>query len=375
MLWAGKILRLVMLNEVPEDAALGRQWNELVLQMERPEVFYTYEWALAVVRAYHESVNPLLILAYEGDSLVGVAALAADEARQQAVFLAGATADYCDIVCPDARRREVVSGVVAELQSRGVPGLVLANLPADSATAGIVTGLGGHKVFSRPAYQCSQIQLRSPEQRQSVRHAVRQKRVRRCLEMLKDSVIVDHLRSWDEIAPVLPGFYDCHIERFRAGGRTSNLASPQRRDFLSELAKLLSPLGWMTLSQLRLAERPIAWHYGFQFARHWFYYLPTFDSSFGEYSPGFNLLLRIIEDACESEETDFVDLGLGDESYKKRLATTVRETLYVTSTSSAADCLRVAARYHAAAAIKSSPRLEQVVRRLLRRPSAASVRA
>jgi CelD/BcsL family acetyltransferase involved in cellulose biosynthesis len=366
-------LRFVLYSEIPEDAALGRQWNELVLQMEHPEVFYTYEWALTVSRAYRESITPLLVLAYDGSSLVGLAALATDQRRQQAFFLSGANADYCDFVCPSAWQHELVGGVLAELRSQSIPVLVFANLPADSATAGIVTGAGGHKVFSRPAYKCSQIQLQSPEQRQSVRRAVRQRGRR--LRAPKVPVSVDHLRSWEEIASILPGFYNCHIERFRRNGQISNLASPQRREFLSELARLLSPLGWITLSQLRLAERPIAWHYGFQFARHWFYYLPTFDASFGEYSPGFRLLMGLIEEACESEETDFIDLGLGDESYKKRLATTVRETLHVTSTSSAAECLRVAVRYHAAAAVKSSPRLEHAVRRLLGCPSAASVQA
>jgi len=368
-------LRFVLHSEIPEDAALGRQWNELVSQMERPEVFYTYEWALAVWRAYRESLNPLLMLAYEGSSLFGVAALAVDQTRQQAFFLAGATADYCDFVCLAAQRHELVSRVLAELRNQDIPVLVLANVPADSDTARIVTGAGGHKVFSRPAYKCSQIQLRSLEQRQSVRNALRPKLRRRYLRAMEVPVRVDHLTSWGEIAPALPGFYNCHIERFRATGRISNLACPQRRAFLAELAKLLSPKGWITLSQLWLAERPIAWHYGFQFARHLFYYLPTFDANFGEYSPGFSLLLQLIDEACESEETDFVDLGLGDEGYKKRLATEVRETLHLTSTRSAAACLRVAARYHAGAAIKNSPRLEHAVRRLLGLPSTASVQA
>jgi CelD/BcsL family acetyltransferase involved in cellulose biosynthesis len=374
MLGRWRTLRFILHSEIPEDAVLGRQWNELVLQMGQPEVFHTYEWALAVSRAYRQSITPLLVLAHDGGRLLGLAALATDQRRQQAFFLAGATADYCDFVCPCAGRQELVGGVLAELVRRGIPGLVLANLPADSATTGIMTNLGGHKVFSRPAYKCSQIQLQSPEQRQSVLRSARDKRVRR-LKTPKLPVSVDHLRSWEEIAPILPRFNKCHIERFRANGQVSNLVSPQRREFLSELARLLSPLGWITLSQLRLAERPVAWHYGFQFARHWFYYLPTFDASFGEYSPGFRLLLQLIEEACESAETDFVDLGLGDESYKKRLATTAKETLHLTTSSSAAACLRVAARYHAATAIKSSPRLEHVVRRLLGRPSAASVQA
>ncbi|MGH9497280.1 MAG: hypothetical protein ACRD3B_19950, partial [Candidatus Sulfotelmatobacter sp.] len=73
-------MRLVVLNEIPEDPALRAQWNALALQMERPQVFYTYEWSLSVQRAYQATLHPLIFLAYDnGESLIGVAAVAADD--------------------------------------------------------------------------------------------------------------------------------------------------------------------------------------------------------------------------------------------------------------------------------------------------------
>ena len=78
-------MRLVLHREIPEDNNLARQWNELVWQMECPEVFYTYEWALAVSRAYRDSITPLLMLAYEQDSLVGVVSLATNRSRREAL--------------------------------------------------------------------------------------------------------------------------------------------------------------------------------------------------------------------------------------------------------------------------------------------------
>ena len=56
-------LRLELRREIPEDPKLLRQWKELALRMERPEVFYTCEWALAVQSAYRDSLKPLLFLA------------------------------------------------------------------------------------------------------------------------------------------------------------------------------------------------------------------------------------------------------------------------------------------------------------------------
>jgi CelD/BcsL family acetyltransferase involved in cellulose biosynthesis len=371
-------MRLVLHREIPDDDTLARQWNELIDQMERPEVFYTYEWALAVSRAYRASITPLLILAYEQDSLVGVAALATDQA--QTSFLAGTTADYCDFVSSPELRQELVTRVLAELRRLGTPTLVLANLPSDSATAPALrlsAGLRGYNLFSRPAFQCPQVLLRSAEQRESVVRSVRHKRERRYLKALaaKAPVVVDHLTSWNLIASALPSFSRAHVARLSAIGRISNLDNPQRIAFLLEGAKLLSAHGWVTLSQLRAGDHPIAWLLAFRFARHWSFYQMTFDSSFGEFSPGSGLLLKVIEEACDSSETDFVDLGLGGERHKQRWSTDTRQTLDVTLARSTVTYLRVAARYHAAAAIKSSPRLESCVRRVLGRPSTGTAQA
>ena len=68
-------MRIAVHREIPEDAGLRSQWNALVDTMERPEVFYTYEWAVAVQRAYHSTMVPLLVLAYDDDALVGVLVL------------------------------------------------------------------------------------------------------------------------------------------------------------------------------------------------------------------------------------------------------------------------------------------------------------
>jgi len=108
-------LRIVLHREIPGDPELHRQWNAVALKMERPEVFYTCEWGLAVQSAYRASLKPLLLLGYEGDDLVGVASLATDLSERNISFLAGTTADYCDFLTLPARRAEFVGAAFAEL--------------------------------------------------------------------------------------------------------------------------------------------------------------------------------------------------------------------------------------------------------------------
>ncbi len=371
-----EILRLVLHREIPDDDILARQWNQLVWQMESPEVFFTYEWALAVSRAYRASITPLLFLAYEQDSLVGVVALATHPTQERTTFLAGTTADYCDFISRPGLRLEFVKLVVSELRHLKISQLVLANLPADSATARALpfaTHAQEYSLFSRSAFQCAQVVLSSAGKRESVKQSVQRRQMyRRHLKAMSKMGPVElrHWRSWKDIAEALPKFERAHIARFLSTGRTSNLASRERHDFIVELAKLLSRQGWITLTSLNVGEEPAAWNYGFEFAGSWFWYMPTFDNAFERYYPGLCLLGKIIEQACERHEINRVDLGLGAESYKNRFATGTRKTSDVTITASTARHLKEIVRYRAASAIKSSPPLEHYIRRLLGRPSA-----
>lgn len=366
-------MRLVLHKEIPDQANLRHQWNALVWQMECPEVFYTYEWARAVSCAYHSSITPLLILAYEQDSLVGVAALATHNTRPETFFIANATADYCDFVSSPARRVEFVDLVLGELRRLKMPALVAANLPADSPSAGalaVAAHAHGYLTFSRPAFRCAQIAMASPAERTNLREVVvNRKALRYSLKSLEKHgpVSIDHLRSWDSLSRALPEFVQAHIARFSTAGRHSNLAHPQRQVFLNELARLLSAEGWIVLTRLRVGTRSVAWNFGFKFCGSWFYYQPTFDSDWRQLSPGFCLLSKIVEAGCDDAQINRIDLGLGAEGYKERFATGTRQTLNLTLNASTGRYLKEAARYHVGAAIRSSPRLEYGVRRMLGR--------
>ncbi len=365
---------------IPQEPQLRDQWNSLVLHMERPEVFYTCEWATAVEQAYRGSMKPLLLLAHEGEVLIGVAALASDNSETQVSFLCGNTADYCDFICLPERRAEFVAAVLGELSKLHLPIVRLANLPADSATTQVMkdaAGQHGYLVFSRPAYQCPQVVPGSSAERQKLKQSVvKRKAFRYYLKGLEKAgpVTVDHLTQSNSIRENLPRFIEAHVARFVAGGRASNLASTERQEFLVGLAESLSVAGWLVLTRLLVGDEPAAWNYGFQFAGSWFYYQPTFDARWRQFSPGFCLLTRMVEHACDHPEIRLLDLGLGEESYKDRFATSYRPTLHATITNSQAVRLRETVRYHAASAVKASPRLEHWVRRLVGRASTENVK-
>lgn len=364
-------MHIVLHRKIPEGSCLLRGWNDLVLQMEHPEVFYTCEWALAVQSAYQASLKPLLFLAYDGNDLAGVASLATDPAGRNVSFLAATTGDYCEFLSHPNRRHEFVDAVFAELAKMQVGKFVLANLPADSATPAALEDAGRKyrfHVFLRPAYACAQVELGSGEHREELKAAVmRKKMLHRKLRALEraGTVTYAHLRSWDHIRPALEGFADAHVARFLATHRISSLATAERRDFLEDLARRFSNSGVVTLSLLMINDQPVAWNYGFQFCGSWFWYQPTFDSRWEEHSPGYCLLSRIVIEACDMSTIKQVDLGLGAEGYKERFGNSTRQTLYATMTKSSLRHLREKARYRIATVVKRSPRIEAAIRSAL----------
>jgi len=367
-------LRLVVLNEIPEDAVLRRQWNELVVRVDQPQVFYTYEWSLAVQRAYSTTLHPLVFLAYdEKELLCGIAALATGPGGR-ASFLCATTGDYCDFLSLPEHKRAFVRLVLAELRKSHRRMVTLTNLPADSTTVAALheaSQLNGYHSFARTAYICAQVSLDKLERRGPNKKPVLpgKKMVRRSLAAMGKEfpVRLDHARTWDDICPLLIDFADAHVARFQATGRTSHLARPERRLFLSELGKLLCERGWVVLTRMMSGEKTLAWNYGFQFDGAWFWYQPTFDNSLEKYSPGFCLLAKIVEEAADNTPMRVVDLGLGAEEYKERFANQSRETLYITLRASIAQHVREILWYRAAAAIKMSPNLEAGIRKAISR--------
>ena len=365
-------MRLALLREIPEDRELRRQWNQLVERMEQPQIFFTYEWALAVQRAYLETLRPLIFLGYDdGDSLCGVAALAFPSSGDELSFLCATTGDYCDFVSLPEHRITFVDAVFSELKRlQHIRKITLTNLPADSSTVPAIRQSAKQKhqrSFARTAYQCAQISLEPLRRKNGEEPTLpRKKMLRRFLNAIarEGPVRLDHGRSWADVEPLLDQFILAHVARFLVAQRISNLARPERRKFLVELAKILSESGWIAVTRMMSREKAIAWNYGFQFHGTWFWYQPTFDNDLEKYSPGYCLLAKMIEEAAEDPSLSIIDLGLGAEEYKERFANQTRETLHFTLQESALGHVREMLRYYFATFIKASPRAEAAIRGL-----------
>ena len=366
-------MRIAILEIIPEDPKLRNEWNELVLQQDHAQIFYTYEWSVAVQRAYSSTLHPLIFLARDAnDDLCGLVSLALDAERTSATFLCATTGDYCDFLGNAQHKMDLISFVLDYLRHRNVGAITLTNLPADSTTITAIkksSSESGYRCFARTAYICTQVHLSEIERRKADNTLVLpgRKMVRRSLAAMggQSPVHLEHGCTSDAVASLLPDFVKAHIARFSAMGRVSNLAHPERRLFIEELSELLTRAGWLVVTRMMAGDTVLAWNYGFRFHGTWFWYQPTFDTDAERFSPGFCLLSKLIEEAAEDPKLQVVDLGLGAEEYKDRFANHSRETLHVTLRRSLAKHIKEVLRYRAAELLRASPRLERWARRLV----------
>src|SRR4029077_584653 len=158
------------------------------------------------------------------------------------------------IVSTPANRRSVLSALLEEIGKLGVSDLVLANLPANSATLQELNQVAGPRRFyitSRAAYSCAVVQLEDQEQRETILQTLANKgREKRALKKLTNlgAVRVVHLTEPEQIGTSLEAIVSAQISRFLASNRVSPLVAPERRTFLRHLTDLLSHSGWLKIS-------------------------------------------------------------------------------------------------------------------------------
>jgi CelD/BcsL family acetyltransferase involved in cellulose biosynthesis len=362
-------LHVTILETLREDPKLAASWNDLAMRMERPEVFYTYQWALAASNAFAGTLRPLVCLVYDSDQLCGVAALATSPDRcSNAFFLASSTADYCDFLSEPDMRKGVMEAIFAEIRKLGVRELVLTSIPAESSTLRELPGIAESYNFhlhERAAADCGVILLGNDQERHAILRSMKRKEKEgRALKKMAQagSVHVTHLMepTQTDLTPI----FSAQISRFLATHRVSPLLRPERRSFLVELSRLLGHAGWLKISRLEIDGEPIAWNYGFLFCSSWFWYLPTFEIDRERLSPGSCLLRLLVEEGCEDASVDRLDLGLGDEPYKERYTNAVFPTRYVQLSSGIFRHQRVVGRHRLSEMVQRFPRLENKTRAL-----------
>jgi CelD/BcsL family acetyltransferase involved in cellulose biosynthesis len=154
--------------------------------------------------------------------------------------------------------------------------------------------------------------------------------------------------------------------QYAATGGRDYFSDPDRVDLMSRLLHTRGTDFAGILSTLHIGDELVAAHFGLRsdHVLHWWF--PVYDPAFSQLSPGW-ILLRELVAASPDLGITRIDLGRGDDEYKRRAKTGEVQVCQGVLTGSATRRMLRRARHSATEAAKASPlgpRLRTVARRL-----------
>lgn len=105
----------------------------------------------------------------------------------------------------------------------------------------------------------------------------------------------------------------------KATGNSGVFSHPEIGPFLIRLSELAAESGHLHFSTLTVDGAVIASHLGFVYNGILYYYITSYDAGWGKYSPGQQLMCRLVYWTIENELREF-DLMRGEERYKSSFA-------------------------------------------------------
>jgi CelD/BcsL family acetyltransferase involved in cellulose biosynthesis len=108
-------------------------------------------------------------------------------------------------------------------------------------------------------------------------------------------------------------------QQCRRTGTPDFFAQRWVRALVEQICALQGPHFSGRLSALYAGDHLVGAHLGMRSARVWHWWFPVYDSSFAAYSPGGLLLLRVAQAAADQGHA-LLDLGKGDDPYKRSFA-------------------------------------------------------
>lgn len=326
-------LSVELIEERSAVPLTAEEWNALVARNETNTVFQTYEWFDAWWRTFGRARKLFLLIVRDGDRIIGFAPLMRRRGAfgwRELAFIGSGNADYLDFVLPEQKPR-ALAAISSFLRSswRRWDRLALGNIPAHSSTrAGLDASAAGTRrdglhFVDEAQVICPTLALSAnPEFAQKL---IRKYSLRRPLNWFskRGRLKFRHVKDANEVESLLPAFYEQHRRRWKALGKRSQFTQTMQMRFYGALATTMAQRGWLQFSVVEFNDEPIAFHFGFDYSDCLTWYKPSFDVRFAEHSPGLLLTRYLIEDGLRRGRREF-DFTVGDESFKKRFATSER---------------------------------------------------
>ncbi|HWS15456.1 MAG TPA: GNAT family N-acetyltransferase [Candidatus Methylomirabilis sp.] len=313
-----------------EEMNIGREeWNLLLSGSETNTIFQTYEWIWTWWAVFGHLHSLFLVEVREGGRLLALGPLMLDcSGRQGSLrFIGEDNSDYCDFIVGE-KKQDALHAIFDAIASwKGWNVIQLKNVPESSTTLASVREFcerTGKRFLQVDRVSCPTLIIRGHED--NARWVSRKKTIRRRYNYLKKTGVFNifQVNTVEEAIQYLEPFFAQHIRKWNGTSPPSLFLKQENRDFYHDLVHAFLPSGFLLFTVLEFEGRPIAFHFGFDYASKVIWYKPSYDPDYARRSPGTVIIKHLIE-YCLEQERQELDFTIGDEPFKKRFANCVRK--------------------------------------------------
>ena len=314
-------LRLRVLDDFAAPGLDPSRWNGLLARSATDVVFLTHEWQRLWWRERGD--EQLLIVFAERDG--GETAIAPLFAVEGSISLVGSGgSDYLDFIGrPDEAALASMLAAAREAAAT-FSGIELYHVPLDSPTTALLPGVAerlGLEMHREDAPGAPFADLGDAElvERLTARRSVRKEeaRMRRAGDMRVRVAATEELEALVEL------FLEQHAARWLPVGEQS-FDRAGSRDLVRSAVRAGDRDGWARLTVLEWQGQPAAIDISLIRGSTQLSWLVSRDPAIREHSPGRVLRAHVVREAVEAGMRRF-DFGLGEEEYKLRDASGVRQ--------------------------------------------------
>jgi CelD/BcsL family acetyltransferase involved in cellulose biosynthesis len=290
---------------VEQTAALhayAAAWDRLAVAARRPVA--APGWLLPWLEHASAGARPYVVIVREDDDVVAIApfAVAREHGVRRLRLIAARTSFGVDVLCRPGRERDAAAHIRGVLNADAI---TFDGIPATSPWPALLGGRGVHA--PRIAMRVAVPEVRLTPDWLATRSANFRQQMRRAWRKLNAELTTE---------PDVEAFARLHRARWDPRGG-SGVLTPGVEAMLK--ATQLGP-DRLRLYTLRTGDRAISSHLFLAAGGHVTYWLGGFDDAYAKQHPAQLVILRAIEDAIERGDHT-LDLGAGDQPYKRRFAT------------------------------------------------------
>lgn len=338
-------MRVELITKTSDFYALGRDWNDLLLQSSQTNIFLTHEWLYTWWEVYGKKDELYILLIYESETnkLVGISPtfirIVGKLLKTKTLKFLGSEnvgSDFLDCIALRGKDPEVFKAIFDYLNKHNDAWHVieLTDMYEGSFFYGYMrdNSLFSHVEPGNNCQKCPYISL--PDNWEAFMKGLSRKvrskigYYRRALER-KGKVYVEAVQDMNSLEQALSDFFKLRYDRMVQKGYNYRIMSESYQKFQREICKKFILCDRLQLSFLTVDGQRVAFAYQFKFNDKVYFYQTAFDKAWSKYSVGFVLLGYEIQRAIDDGYVSFEFLR-GDEKYKHEWGITRERKLYDT---------------------------------------------